>query len=86
MTEHQTIDAIITHLRATRPELVHFAGAMHRDPAARRMIEEYLQAPGSSLVYLRDAARTRQAPSETLAELWAAMAQNIEQPGARQDI
>lgn len=86
MTDQQTIDAIIAHLRATRPELVHFAGAMHRDPAARRVIEEYLIEPTSSESNLRVLARTRTAPIATLAELWRALAVSTEHLGARQDI
>lgn len=85
MTDQQTIEAIIVHLRATRPELVHFAGAMHRDPAARRVIEEYLVDPSASEYRLRMEAR-RPSTGQTLAELWAALALSTEQPGARQDI
>lgn len=68
------IDQIIAHLRATgRTELIHFAGAAHRDPAARRVIEEYLMTPRASEESLRDRARSRPSPG-TIEQLWPGFA------------
>lgn len=78
ISEAETIAAIITHLRATRPELVHFAGAMHRDLAARRVIEEYLLTPSASEDDLRERAARWSSPANysapTLAEQWGGFA------------
>jgi hypothetical protein len=69
-----TIDQIIAHLRATgRTELIHFAGAAHRDPAARRVIEEYLMTPSASEASLRERARARPSPG-AIEQLWPGLA------------
>lgn len=44
----KTTTDIIAQLRSTgREELIHFAGAMHRDPAAYEMIQLYLDDPSA---------------------------------------
>jgi hypothetical protein len=51
-------EALITQLRATgRDELVHYAGAAHRDAFARQLCTEYLADPAATEEQLK--ARTR---------------------------
>lgn len=43
------IEALAAHLRATgRPELVHYAGAAHRDPVAWHVCAQYLTDTSAS--------------------------------------
>jgi hypothetical protein len=48
---------LIDQLRATRPELVHFAAAAHRDPMALEVCREYQRDPVASEDDLRARAR-----------------------------
>jgi len=53
MTDYPELNSdtvIIAHLRkASRDELIHYAGAMHRDPAAYATIQLYLADPTAPL-------------------------------------
>ena len=43
---YKEIDAIVAKMRdANRPELIHYAGAMHRDDIAARMVEAWGNNP-----------------------------------------
>jgi hypothetical protein len=44
-----TAHLLIDHLRATRPELVHFAGAAHRDPMALECPDPEVAAPAARI-------------------------------------
>jgi hypothetical protein len=44
----ETAYLLIDHLRAARPELVHFAGAAHRDQMALEVCREYQRDPTTS--------------------------------------
>ncbi len=47
-------EALIIDMRlAKRPELIHYAGAAHRDPTAARMCEEYRKTPNASVRELK---------------------------------
>lgn len=48
---------LIYQLRSSRPELVHFAAAAHRDPAALEVCREYQRDPSASEDELRARAR-----------------------------
>mgnify|MGYP001606684694 CR=1 FL=1 len=57
MITARTAYELIPHLRSTRPELVHFAGAAHRDPMALEVCREYQRDPTASEDDLRARAR-----------------------------
>ncbi len=49
MPETIDVESLILQLRARgREELIHYAGAAHRDPVAWHMCREYKRDPGAS--------------------------------------
>ncbi len=57
MTNLLDITAIIAQLKASgRTELIHYAGAAHRDPVAWHMCAEYLAAPRATESQLKSRA------------------------------
>lgn len=66
-------EAIIRDMRTNgRPDLVHFAGAAHRDPAAARVVEQWLIDPTASEADLR-ARAIAQAVSDAEVDAYAAL-------------
>lgn len=69
-------EAIIRTMRATgREDVIHFAGAAHRDDAAARVVEEWLLDPTATERALR--RRALDLPEEQ---------ESMEQPGARNEV
>ena len=63
--KHDTlhVDTIIGSMRAHgRDELVHFAGAAHRDLTAWLVVEEWLENPDRTEAELRELALARRYP------------------------